>query len=254
VTTHPTPWQACDVLLCADDFAYNSACSQAIAQLAEAGKIQATSAMVLSPRWAQDVALLRPLRGRISVGLHLDWTSDFALAAGHGMSLGSAMLRAVAGGFSAQKARAVIAQQLDQFEAHWGSAPDHVDGHQHVQQFAGIRQALVQEVVRRYPQSPPWLRISDPVHDQKILKAMVLRALGAAPLKALAKQAGLPCRPFLAGIYNFRGGQTYYGELLSHWQRDAPQGTVIMCHPATRAEAGDSIGPARVWEYAALAT
>jgi chitin disaccharide deacetylase len=253
VNTDLAHWLARGVLLCADDFAYNTACSQAIARLAEAGKIQATSAMVLSPRWAQDVALLRPMRGHISVGLHLDWTSEFALAAGHGMALGSAMLRAVMGGFSAPKARAVIAQQLDQFEAHWGCAPDHIDGHQHVQQFAGIREALVQELARRYPQSPPWLRISNPVSNKQSLKTVALRALGAAPLKALAEQAGLPFRPFLSGIYDFRGGQAHYGELLAHWQRDAPKGTVIMCHPATHAQADDSIGPARVWEYAALA-
>ncbi len=241
------------MLLCADDFAYNAACSQAIAQLGEAGKIHATSAMVLSPRWAQDVALLRPLRGRISVGLHLDWTSEFALAAGHGMALGSALLRAVLGGFSIEQARTVIAQQLDRFEVHWGSAPDHIDGHQHVQQFAGIREALVQELAQRYPKSAPWLRISHPVKDDRSLKAVVLRRLGATQLKALAEQADLPCRPFLAGLYDFRGGQAHYRQLLTQWQHAAPRGTVIMCHPATQAEAGDSIGAARVWEYTALA-
>jgi chitin disaccharide deacetylase len=253
LATNPPPWLARDVLLCADDFAYNAACSQAIAQLAEAGKIHATSVMVLSPRWAQDVTWLRPLRGRISVGLHLDWTSAFALDTGHGMALGSAMLRAVTGGFSVPKARAVMAQQLDQFETHWGAAPDHIDGHQHVQQFAGIREALVQEVVQRYPQSPPWLRISNPIIEEKSIKAFVMRSLGATQLKALAEQAGIPCRPFLSGIYDFRGGPAQYRQRLAGWLAAAPKGTVIMCHPATHAEPGDSIGRARAWEYDVLA-
>jgi chitin disaccharide deacetylase len=253
LATNPPPWLARDVLLCADDFAYNVACSQAIAQLAETGKIHATSVMVLSPRWAQDVTWLRPLRGRISVGLHLDWTSAFALDTGHGMALGSAMLRAVTGGFSVPKARAVMAQQLDQFETHWGAAPDHIDGHQHVQQFAGIREALVQEVVQRYPQSPPWLRISNPIIEEKSIKAFVMRSLGATQLKALAEQAGIPCRPFLSGIYDFRGGPAQYRQRLAGWLAAAPKGTVIMCHPATHAEPGDSIGRARAWEYDVLA-
>lgn len=75
------------LILCADDFAVNEAASLGIAALAHAGRISATSAMVLSPRWAKDAALLQDVRGRIDVGLHLDWTSAFACAAGHGVSL-----------------------------------------------------------------------------------------------------------------------------------------------------------------------
>ena len=73
--------------MCSDDFAVNQSASLGIAKLADMGRVSATSAMVLSPRWAGDVALLQPLRGRIDVGLHLDWTSEFALRAGHGLSL-----------------------------------------------------------------------------------------------------------------------------------------------------------------------
>ena len=72
------------VILCADDFALNGSVSLGIARLVAMGRISATSAMVLSPRWPKDVALLQPLRERIDVGLHLDWTSAFAVAAGHG--------------------------------------------------------------------------------------------------------------------------------------------------------------------------
>ena len=132
-----TPRMPADVLLCADDFAFNAACSQAIIELAGASSIQATSAMVLSPRWEKDAPILHAARGKASVGLHLDWTSDFARAEGHGMPLGQAMLRAAWGGFSGAATRRVIARQLDLFEKHWGGPPDHIDGHQHVHQFAG---------------------------------------------------------------------------------------------------------------------
>ena len=137
------------LILCADDFAANASASRGIAALAGAGRISATSVMVLSPRWAGDAALLQAMRGQIDVGLHLDWTSAFARTAGHGVSLASAMRQAVLGGFDRVAARAVIERQLDAFEAVWKSPPDHIDGHQHVQQFAGIREALVAAVQRQ---------------------------------------------------------------------------------------------------------
>ena len=247
-----TPRMSRDVLLCADDFAFNAACSEAIIKLAGASKIQATSAMVLSPRWEKDAPLLQAAKGKISVGLHLDWTSDFARTEGHGMRLGQAMLRAAWGGFSRVPTRRVIARQLDLFEKHWGGPPDHIDGHQHVHQFAGIRDALLAEITDRYAQQRPWLRISNPTARHGSIKTMMIRAQGASPLRALSEQLSIPCMPFLSGIYDFRGGERRYRELLGQWQRDANAGTVIMCHPATAAEPGDSIGAARVWEYAAL--
>ena len=79
------------LILCADDFAVNASASQGIAALASAARISATSVMVLSPRRAEDAALLQAVRGQIDVGLHLDWTSAFAHAAGHGVSLAGAM-------------------------------------------------------------------------------------------------------------------------------------------------------------------
>ena len=83
------------VVLCADDFALSAPVSEAIVQLAQAHRISATSAMVLSPRWMEDAARLKTLRGQIDVGLHLDWTSEFAVRQGHGHSLGQTMLRSV---------------------------------------------------------------------------------------------------------------------------------------------------------------
>ena len=241
--------------LCADDFAASQAISEGIARLAALGRISATSAMVLSPRWAVDAALLQGVRGRMDVGLHLDWTSAFARAAGHGLSLKGAMLRAVLGGFDPQAARTVIVRQLDAFEAVWQGPPDHIDGHQHVQQFDGIRQALVAEVAQRYaPSDRPYLRLSTPASLDKSLKAAIISGLGAAPLAALAGRAGMACAPALSGIYDFTGGAARYADLMDRWLREAPAGAVLMCHPAAQASADDELGPARAWEYGYLAS
>jgi predicted glycoside hydrolase/deacetylase ChbG (UPF0249 family) len=243
------------VILCADDFAVNASASRGIAELAAAGRISATSAMVLSPRWAQDVALLEPVRSRIDVGLHLDWTSDFAVAQGHGLSLGRAMLKAVLGGFDCRAARTVIDHQLDLFEAHWQAPPDYVDGHQHVQQFAGIRQALVQALSDRYAGligRKPYLRLSRAPVGRADMKAKVIAAMGAGALERIADRAELTGARALLGIYDFTGGQAAYGRAMAQWLAQAPTGSIIMCHPAQAAAGGDAIGPARVWEYGYL--
>lgn len=244
------------VILCADDFAVHAPASQGIAELARLGRLSATSVMVLSPRWPQDVALLQALRGRIDVGLHLDWTSDFAIAAGHGLSLSAAMRKAVLGGFDRVAARAVIERQLDAFEARWQAPPDYVDGHQHVQQFAGIREALVQALASRYGANRPrpYLRISRAPAGAADLKGRVIAAMGAARLEALARGAGLPSSPALSGIYDFSGDQARYAGLMNGWLEDTPAGSIIMCHPALTAAPGDDIGAARAQEFAYLSS
>jgi predicted glycoside hydrolase/deacetylase ChbG (UPF0249 family) len=243
------------LILCADDFAVNASASLGIAALARAGRISATSAMVLSPRWAADAALLQELHGRIDVGLHLDWTSSFAQAAGHGVSLKGAMLRAVLGGFDPAAARVVVARQLDAFEAVWKRPPDHIDGHQHVQQFAGIREALVAAVQQRYaPGEGVYLRLSRGGGEDNSLKTRVMAGMGASALAGLASAAGIACAPALTGIYGFSGGARRYAQWMDRWLQEAPDGAILMCHPAERAEAGDEIGAARAWEYVYLAS
>jgi chitin disaccharide deacetylase len=243
------------VIICADDFAVHRSASAGIAELAHLQRISATSAMVLSPHWAQDVALLQDLRGQIDVGLHLDWTSDFAQAAGHGLSLGAAMRRAVLGGFDQAQAATVIERQLDLFETHWQASPDYVDGHQHAQQFAGIRQALVAVLARRYGQQTlkPYLRLSRPPPGTADLKGRVIAWMGADALENIAVSAGITRATALLGIHDFSGSPADYARMMTRWLAQAPAGSIIMCHPAQACEPGDEIGVSRVQEFAYLA-
>jgi len=244
------------LVLCADDYAQDAGVSHAIAGLARQGRLSATSAMVLSPRWPRDAAALAELRGHIDVGLHLDWTSPFAVAAGHGLTLAQAMRRAVLGGFERSGARTAIERQLDLFEAHWHAAPDHVDGHQHVQQFAGIREPLVQLLAHRYGEKKPWLRISRAPAGQRDLKSRIIAWMGADALESKAAGEGLPCAAALSGIYDFTGDQTAYAQRMARWLAVSPAGTVLMCHPGTgEADGGappDPIAGARAREWAHL--
>ena len=245
--------QAKPLVLCADDYAQSAGISQAIRDLAQAGRLSATSAMVLSPRWPEDAAALHALRGRIDVGLHLDWTSPFALAAGHGMGLGAAMLRALAGGFNRSRARDAIERQLDLFEAYWHAAPDHVDGHQHVQQFAGIREPLVELLAKRYGTRRPWLRLSRAPSGPTGLKNRVIAAMGANHLEKIAAGAGLACAGALSGVYDFDGDQARYAQRMARWLGRSPAACVLMCHPGRPAPDAsappDAIAAAREWEW-----
>jgi predicted glycoside hydrolase/deacetylase ChbG (UPF0249 family) len=247
------------VIVCADDFAVHAQASLGIAELARNARISATSAMVLSPRWPEDVALLKDLPQAIDVGLHLDWTSEFAVASGHGMSLGAAMRKALLGGFgrgaAAAVTRAVIERQLDAFEAQWKAPPDFVDGHQHVQQFSGIREALVEALLARYGGQKgrmPYLRISRAPPGHADLKSRVIAAMGASALEKIAANASMTGAVALLGIYDFSGDERLYAALMEYWLCAASTGSIIMCHPARALVAQDGIGAARVREFSYL--
>ena len=257
------------LILNADDFAFNAAVSRGIVTLARQRRLTATSAMTLSPRWVTDAPALAEVRDQIDVGLHLDWTSSLAIQAGHGRSLPSAMLKAVLGRFSQIEAKTVIERQLDAFEQVWQAPPSHIDGHQHVQQFQGIREALVQVMAQRYADLPagqkPYLRISQDPHaasGQGDFKSKVIAGLGADTTKKIAAQAGITAAAGLFGVYNFKNngenGSLSYAERMQAWLAQAPAGCIIMCHPANGnvddVDAADDIAPARQWEFDYLAS
>ncbi len=250
------------VILNADDFAFNAAVSRGIVALAQKNRLSATSVMALSKRWAQDAPALVELRGQIDVGLHLDWTSPFAQQAGHGYGLKRAMVAALLGGFNQAKARVVIEQQLDAFERVWQAPPSHIDGHQHVHQFKGIRDALVEIMARRYGPLPvgqkPYLRVSKGPSDRFDLKTRVIAALNSNAIKKIAIQSNITPATGLFGIYNFTGGEAAYARLMARWLASAPAGIIIMCHPAQGGvdanDVDDDITAARQWEFDYLAS
>jgi predicted glycoside hydrolase/deacetylase ChbG (UPF0249 family) len=240
------------LVLCADDFALSDSVSQAIVQLAQRGRLSATSAMVLSPRWSQDAQALKDLRGRIDVGLHLDWTSEFAIAHGHGHSLGQVMLRSVwpaaAGGLQWRAVTDEIERQLDAFESVWQAPPDHIDGHQHVQQFGTIRRALLQVMRRRYGAQTPYLRVSRPPPGQADFKGRVMAAWGSTALVDEAVGYRIPTAPCLSGIYDLFKQAVDYPALMDRWLMQVPDKTLIMCHPGLSANQ-DAHADARVTEW-----
>ena len=244
-----------NVVLCADDYALNAPVSQGIVALAVLGRLSSTSVMSLSPRWAEDAIALREVRDRLDVGVHLDWTSGFAQDAGHGSGLGWVMARAALHLYKRQTIEDDIERQLDAFEAHWQATPDHIDGHQHVQQFAVFRHALAAVLQRRYGHTPsrPWVRVSHVA--QPGLKAKIISSMGAHDLQQWAHTHAWPVLNPLLGVYAFDGDMDGYARHMQGWLASLPNDklAVIMCHPAVSAQADDAIGPARKREFAYLA-
>ena len=242
-----------EVVICADDYAMTPEISAGIVALAQQGRISATSAMTLSPHWPAAAAQVLALQQHTDVGLHLDWTSDFALQQGFGMPLGRLMVHSLLGRLRHDDVAREIHRQLDLFEHHAGAAPDHIDGHQHVQQFPVLRQALVEVLNQRYaPGQRPWLRISQVVCPAWDIKGHIINAMGARALRSLAEQHGIPHSEHLSGVYDFQGDAQAYRHKLEGWLSALPAATVLMCHPAQGVNPAAPFPQARIREQAVL--
>ena len=245
------------IVLCADDYALNDSVSQGIVALARRQRLSATSVMTLSPLWERHAPALRELQGGIDVGLHLDWTSEFARQAGWGQPLGTVMWRSFSRRLEANRVRESIERQFDAFETAWQSPPDHVDGHQHIQQFDGLREVLCEVLARRYGHSiqKPWLRISQ-THKAGF-KGALISWMGANSLTDWAFAQNWPVVSPLLGVYGFEGTTHDYARRMQVWLSAASQletTALLMCHPALRAESGDAIASARANEFAYLSS
>jgi len=127
-----------------------------------------------------------------------------------------------------------------------------VDGHQHVQQFAGIREPLVQALISRYgarPSQLPYLRISRAPAGAADLKSRVIAVMGANALEMIAGKVGITRAGALLGAYDFAGDTAGYARRMDGWLAVAPAGSVLMCHPARELVPDDAIGAARVREF-----
>lgn len=238
------------IQICADDYGFDRAVSQGILDSIDAGVVSATSCMVLSPAWPHWAPALKERTGLADLGLHLD-LNEFAHYARR--DLKGWIFAAYRGAVPARLARPWVDAQLDAFEKRLGQAPDYVDGHQHLHQLPGIREALLQALRARYGHGCA-LRITRP-RRWRGAKAALIGALGAGGLAAGARAEGLRVNRDFAGVYGFEA-QADFAALLQGWLDSLPDGGLLMCHPgragATETRA-DGIRAARVREHAVLA-
>lgn len=237
--------------MCVDDFGLDEAVDASVFALAALGRISATGALVDAPRWQADAPrLVREFGDRLDIGLHLNLSEPFP-GAPPVHDWARLVLRAYAGLLDRAALRAEVERQLDAFELAAGRAPDFVDGHRHVHQLPGVRQALVDALRARGART--WLRCTLPAAGQGF-KATVIGALGGRGLRALAADAGLPQNRAMLGVYGFDADPQRHAQRLTGWVHAAHSGDLLMCHTALPGPppAGDPIGAARRMEHQLL--
>ncbi len=262
------------ILFCADDYALNAPISQAILQLMEDDRLQATSCMTQAADWPSYGAQLRALKQRkpqLQIGLHFNLTHDFNDELQF-LPLGQLMLTAWLRVLPKSWVHKTLLWQWQQFVDVMGCAPDYVDGHQHVHQFPVVRTVLTNFLTNH--QFSGWVRNLDdtiPTPGYRF-KSTLLPKLGAGALARLCHSLGIAQNQRFAGIYDF-SNTTPYPTLMQQWLDSAnPLGhlklavpepistaladsLLIMCHPAIdNSDTSDTIRDARVREYAYLSS
>lgn len=254
-------------LLSADDYALTPGVSQGIADLARAGRLSATTALVTLPGWAGAGAEVAALRGQIAVGLHLNLTLGAPLGpmprhapGGRLPPVSTWIRRGLGGGIDLTEVQAEIARQIARFEAVAGAPPDLIDGHHHVHALPGVRRALAAALRDRFEGGPvPLIRVpSDgawPILRRRAApaKALLVAAL-AARARPLFRGLDAPVNAGFSGFSGFRREVPFAQELARFCQAPGPV-HMVMCHPG-HADAGlqalDPVAARREDELAAL--
>jgi predicted glycoside hydrolase/deacetylase ChbG (UPF0249 family) len=181
--------------------------------------------------WSDPHNRLPEFREQIDIGLHFNLTHPFAAQTYPAQPLDAVLRASLTGKIDKTAIAAALHAQLDRFEAVLGSAPDFVDGHQHVHIFPGIRSVVLQQLARRYPAKKPYLRAVNPRlpgHGGG-LKLAFLKLLGSGFADSAAR-LGMATNSGFAGIYSLQPQQDF-PQLMQQWLRAARSGDLLMCHP-----------------------
>lgn len=253
------------IWLCADDYGIAPGVNAAICDLLVQGRINATSVMAVAPSFdhaAVTTLMEAQKKGGGSIGLHLTLTAPFRPLSGPFrpladtfLPLPKALLAALLRRYDATGLQREIEAQLAAFSDAFGRPPDFVDGHQHVQLFPQVREALIEAVKRRAPNA--WLRqcgsaqpvsafLTDP-------KGLIVDTLSRT-FRRLAQAAGLRTNTAFSGTYVF-SADADFAALFPRFIAAMPEGGLVMCHPGRVDAALRAVDPLTVLrekEYAYL--
>jgi predicted glycoside hydrolase/deacetylase ChbG (UPF0249 family) len=231
------------IWLCADDYGISPSVNAAIRDLLVRGRINATSVMVVAPSLHRAEALalqaLNTTARRVAIGLHVTLTAPFRplsdgfrpLRDGTFPTLSALLMRACLRSLQPDALAAEIARQVRAFAEHFGRAPDFIDGHQHVQLFPQVREALLTVARRDAPDA--WVRqcgrVRPFVRALDDRKGLLLDFLSRR-FRRRAAALGVRTNPAFAGTYTFRD-QADFADTFPQFLDGLPDGSVVMCHP-----------------------
>ena len=230
------------IWLCADDYGISPGVSRGIRDLIANGRLNATSVMVVSPHLTGDEAIalqrLNANEKRAAIGLHVTLTGPFKpMSAGFTpkrdgafLPLSEMMRTAMVRRLRPDMLTIEIATQLEAFRKMFGTLPDFVDGHQHVQLFPQVRDAFLKTVAEIAPNA--WVRQCGRANSLRRLhdrKALVLDILSMA-FRRRSERQGLVTNPAFAGAYDF-SPKAKFAKIFPRFLTGLPNGGLIMCHP-----------------------
>jgi predicted glycoside hydrolase/deacetylase ChbG (UPF0249 family) len=239
----PPTSQATAPILCADDFGLTAGVSLGIEELAAAGRISSTTAIVTLPTWRAEGLRLAALRKRVAIGLHVNLTvgrplgpmSDLA-PSGSFPPLNRLLLRCHSPRPpKPSEVASEVRRQIDRFTQVTGYEPDFIDGHQHVHVLPGIREGFLRAIASKFECRRPLVR--DPsdtfvaiiARGYAVRKALTVAAL-ARGFGAALRRIGFPVNEGFSGFSSFNPAIRYADELESYFLYARPL-HVIMCHP-----------------------
>jgi len=229
------------IWLCADDYGMPPGVNDAIRQLIEKKRINATSVMTaathLGDGEAAALAELNAGEPRAAIGLHVTLTAPFKPLSegfaptrdGRFLPLNEMMKLAMTRRLVEEALAIEIATQLRAFLEIFGRLPDFLDGHQHVQLLPQVRNAFLKVASETAPNA--WVRQCGRaggrlMHDRKSLVLDVL-SLG---FKSQAARHGLSTNPAFAGAYGF-SPKVRFSKIFPRFLKGLPDGGLVMCHP-----------------------
>lgn len=234
------------ITVCADDFAQDDRVNEAVLRLLGAGRLSAVSSFTDAPTWKDAGPRLRDQSAGVLLGLHLNLTEPF----GHGeRPLAAWIARALAGAVDAADVRDRLRRQLDNFVLAIGRLPDFIDGHHHVHVFPVVRSVVQESVValrREHPVRVRSLARFVGGTDAPIKRRFIRWIAGFGSAADLASDFLL--NTGFGGDYSLRPDANY-ARLFSGWLSDAPDGSLLMCHPAADPSAGQATAGGRELEF-----
>ena len=144
--------------------------------------------------------------------------------------------------------------QIAAFEAAFGRVPDFIDGHQHVQIFPQIRDAVLDAAKQCAPRA--WLRQCGRVRSAASWrdgKGLLLDLL-SRDFRKKAQARNIQVNPAFAGTYHFNA-KADFAALFTEFLKNLPEGGVVMCHPGkvdSELQRLDPLTTLREAEYAYL--
>jgi hypothetical protein len=256
------------IWLCADDYGISTAVNAAIRDLVVRGRLNATSVMVVAPSLhraeAAALSVLNSAGRRVAIGLHVTLSAPFAplsapftpLRGGSFLPLKELLVRAALRRLDRACLEREIASQVRAFVHTFGRPPDFIDGHQHVQLFPQIRDAVV--TVARELAATAWLRQCGsvlPMARKSSERKRILLDYLSRSFRRRATALGLRTNPAFAGAYEFVDDADF-AALFPRFLDRLPDGGVVMCHPGfvdAELQRLDPLTTLREREYAFLA-